>query len=638
MHFLQSSLTGRALESIKNIQITADNFEIAWTALMSRFENKRRLIETHVSTLFDLSAMSRESSSELNQLRDKVNKAIASLKNLERTPDNILDDMLVYSVSQRLDIATRKGWKIKCSDHSHMPTYDELDKFLASRARALEELTPSLATKGARSSKSLNVNAANVSAVLCPLCKATHYINKCPQFKEKSPIQRREIIKKANQCGNCFSTKHATQACVSKYSCRTCQKRHHTMLHADSLSSADTSTAIASPALPQSDSPEKLSVIALSSTRKFASRAGVLLATARVVVMASSGRTMEVRALLDQGSEMTFITARLSQTLRLHRIRRSISISAVGCVDAETCQYSADIQIHPRGKSSPILTTTAGILKSLTNYALCNDVSLVGLEHLSDLPLADPHPLDSDSIDIILGADLYNEIILDGVSKATNGPLAQNTIFGWVLTGPLSSTTTISRRITVQYCASSLALEQELRNFWEVEEVSRPSPLNPEEQQCEAHFVVTHSRCADDRYQVWLPFKKGPPIDIGHSKKQAEKMLNELHRRFQLNKALEAEYGQFLQEYEHLGHMQQASPGETSSAQDVYIPHHPVIRDSSAITHLRVVFNASHLTSNATSLNDHLLAGPKLQTDLSAVILRRRQYQYVYADIAKMYR
>jgi hypothetical protein len=48
MHFLASSLSGRALESIKTISITADNFEIAWQTLTSRYENKRRLIEVRL--------------------------------------------------------------------------------------------------------------------------------------------------------------------------------------------------------------------------------------------------------------------------------------------------------------------------------------------------------------------------------------------------------------------------------------------------------------------------------------------------------------------------------------------------------------------------------------------------------------
>jgi len=45
MHYL-SSLKGRALDSIRDIAITADNFKLAWQTLTSRFENKRRLIAT----------------------------------------------------------------------------------------------------------------------------------------------------------------------------------------------------------------------------------------------------------------------------------------------------------------------------------------------------------------------------------------------------------------------------------------------------------------------------------------------------------------------------------------------------------------------------------------------------------------
>jgi len=64
-----------------------------------------------------------------------------------------------------------------------------------------------------------------------------------------------------------------------------------------------------------------------------------------------------------------------------------------------------------------------------------------------------------------------------------------------------------------------------------------------------------------------------------------------------------------------------------------------VIRHSNSTTKLRVVFNASCKTRNGISLNDQLLVGPKLQQDLPAIIVRWRQWRYVYtADIAKISR
>jgi len=151
--------------------------------------------------------------------------------------------------------------------------------------------------------------------------------------------------------------------------------------------------------------------------------------------------------------------------------------------------------------------------------------------------------------------------------------------------------------------------------------------------------MTTHSRSNDGRYIVRLPFKFGPPIDIGDSRALAERRLKSLMRKLRLNPDQQGAYTEFLEEYERLGHMKQVTFPLSSSRQRVYIPHHPVIRDTSTTTRMRVVFDASSVTSNGTSLNQHLLTGPKLQQDLADISTRWRQYRYVYtADIAKMYR
>jgi len=183
-----------------------------------------------------------------------------------------------------------------------------------------------------------------------------------------------------------------------------------------------------------------------------------------------------------------------------------------------------------------------------------------------------------------------------------------------------------------------LSLDGALRRFWEVEEIPRKTLLNLDEQKCEDHFIAIHSRCSDGQYIVRLPFKTGPPLEIGYFRGAAFRCLNGLLRRLKQSPALHEEYSAFLREYQDMEHMR-AAPPLPESSQCVFVPHHPVIHDGNSTTHLRVVFNASSTTSNGTSLNDHMLTGPKLQTDLAAMILRWRQYRYVYsADIAKMYR
>ena len=70
-----------------------------------------------------------------------------------------------------------------------------------------------------------------------------------------------------------------------------------------------------------------------------------------------------------------------------------------------------------------------------------------------------------------------------------------------------------------------------------------------------------------------------------------------------------------------------------------YLPHHPVTKTGSVTTKIRVVFDASAVSSSGLSLNNVLMVGPIIQDDLVSLITRFRLHKYVLtADIAKMYR
>lgn len=256
----------------------------------------------------------------------------------------------------------------------------------------------------------------------------------------------------------------------------------------------------------------------------------VILATARVVVSSSSGRSATVRALLDQGAEVSFITENLAQALRVKRLCTQASISLVGG-NASYCRNAALISIASRDQSGPSLSTLALIIKNITTYAPRASCTLDQWTHLSELNLADGDPLGSDPIDLI-GADLYSSVILEGIRKGSlTQSFAQNSLFGWVISGPASSHSISSHSVTVSHCS----LESDLRKFWEIEELSQVSILSPEEKQCEQHFCDTHSRNPEGRYTVRLPFKSGPPINIGDSHAIARRMLTTLNRRLNKN-------------------------------------------------------------------------------------------------------
>ena len=138
-----------------------------------------------------------------------------------------------------------------------------------------------------------------------------------------------------------------------------------------------------------------------------------------------------------------------------------------------------------------------------------------------------------------------------------------------------------------------------------------------------------------------LPFKPNDSRTLGQSKNRAVARLLSIEKTFIKDQTFHQNYKQFIEEYINLGHAQLCSP---LSSQDIihtkhyYIPYQAVIRESSSTTKLRVVFDASSKTTSGISLNDQLLTGPTLQSDLFTIILKWRRHKFVIsADIEKMY-
>ncbi|XP_046145622.1 uncharacterized protein LOC123988909 [Osmia bicornis bicornis] len=216
--------------------------------------------------------------------------------------------------------------------------------------------------------------------------------------------------------------------------------------------------------------------------------------------------------------------------------------------------------------------------------------------HLEKLNLADPQFLVSRPVDIILGADAYRQVIKPNIIRNTSAPLiAQLSIFGWLIIGPLEGTQTI-RRASHQVTVNNTDRQ-----------------LN--EQECEDHFKTTHSRDPAGRYIVPLPLKIHPRA-LGNSYQTAHSCLQRTLRRLSKDAQYNQLYTKFMLEYEQLGHML----GSTTTA-------------------LRVVFNGSSPTSSGYSFNDLLHTGPNLMLNIADLPIWIRRYKHLFAtDVTKMYR
>ncbi|XP_053968361.1 uncharacterized protein LOC128869783 [Anastrepha ludens] len=210
--------------------------------------------------------------------------------------------------------------------------------------------------------------------------------------------------------------------------------------------------------------------------------------------------------------------------------------------------------------------------------------------------------------------------------------MAQRTVFGWTLFGNVDGSESASLGLQSLHC--EVHLDRALTRLWELEEAPKKAHLTYEERYCEEFFEKTHRRSLDGRFIVELPLKSDVPL--GASRSYAVRSLLSIEKRLARDDDLCQRYNEFMQELIDMKHMELAPP---PTDQTFYMPHHPVIKESSVTTKLRVVFNASAKTTTGNSLNDALFVGPQLQPDLYSILTRFRTHRYaVTADIAKMYR
>ncbi|CAB0031827.1 unnamed protein product [Trichogramma brassicae] len=145
----------------------------------------------------------------------------------------------------------------------------------------------------------------------------------------------------------------------------------------------------------------------------------------------------------------------------------------------------------------------------------------------------------------------FPEIILDGVVKGPAGtPVAQKTVFGWILTGPTHPARygpTMATLCELFMLLLSLRYRVSYQSFGNsMTSPSRPH-LSEDDRRCEELFVETHQRDSSGRFVVRLPFARRADLII--SRYAAQSSLLRMERRFQKDSRLRDVYSEFMNEY-----------------------------------------------------------------------------------------
>ncbi|XP_045493291.1 uncharacterized protein LOC123692575 [Colias croceus] len=515
-----------------------------------------------------------------------------------------------------------------------------MKEFLETRFRSLEYLDPKQNV-----TRSHNPKSFHVASVSCILCSGDHKLCHCKEFAAKNIDSRREFARTSKICFNCLNRNHNVYSCRQSTRCHKCKKRHHTLLHPETVnavvtdSPADVNVAAATTASTSYQGESTTPVCCYANTHSQG-----LLATALVNVESRSGAAFVLRALMDQGSQVSFITESAVQLLGLKKLPAHTDILRLGDDEGISMPSKWIVKFKLQSRLDPnfVLYVDAYVLTRLTSH-LPERRIVQALPLVSTLELADPSFHTPGNIDLLLSTRVVGAVLEEGLIRGPPGaPVAQRTKLGWILSGEVQTVTQKPACYGV-VVNTQVNINDLLKKFWELEEseVSSNSGviLTEEEQKCEELYSKTTKKDDTGRYIVRLPFKTdNPQCKIGKSEDIASKRFCNLERKLTRNPEFGKEYKAVIQEYLDLEHAE-VVPELEVSRDSVYLPHHAVVRTDKSTSKVRVVFDASCPAGNGVSLNSELMVGPTLQPDLRNIIMRWRCHPItLVADIIKMYR
>lgn len=632
MQYLLYHLEGDARKVISHLQLSSANYHTAFSLIQARFNNNRRIITSYINTIMDINKVEYRSQADIIMLYDTLKECLEALRALDCQTDS-WGPIIVCITIRKLDSESLRIFEESLSTPREMPTIEELLHFLEKRYQVLDCISNSKQSKVYPPNHKKKVFHTSTKKG-CLLCNKDHGLYHCNDFKKMSVDERLNFVAKKGLCENCLSHKQNSK-CLTKKSCFFCQKKHHTLLHHNTqttqkISNHNRVAANESKELAQNILRDHVGMTEVLSSHHKKGIPTVLLPTAMVKVINAFGQKELLRALVDPGSQVSLITEEAAQNLRLPKERIKTTILGVG--DSTSTRSSSRVNVSIQTKDNGFLQFGALVLKKLSSLLPDSTITRPDYSKLNNIVLADPTFHQSQPIDLLLGADVYANIIQDGFIPGK--PAAQKTSLGWILFGSINKH--CSQTNKVSSFISLAEMDKKLEEFWEMD--SDANPAESTSTFCEEHFSSTHRRDETGRYIVRLPFKSDKN-QLGYSKGAAIARLLQTEKKLKQNPSQQEEYNNFLREYQQLGHMSPSSPYKGEESKVFYLPHHAVIKADSSTTKLRVVFDASCKSSSHLSLNDCLDSGPKIQQDLRQILLRWRIHRYVFtADIEKMFR
>ncbi|KRY80454.1 hypothetical protein T4D_4865, partial [Trichinella pseudospiralis] len=357
----------------------------------------------------------------------------------------------------------------------------------------------------------------------CLMCSGIHPVEKCPRFVNLSVPERWQCVRKRGLCFGCLQKGHRKGNCqqnpvgTGQHPLLALENfhSHRTPWTAPSRGarSAAQPDAAAKEKAPESASapdsePEEgtsnrvatgLSPVGVHCSATIRT-SGVLLPVVRAMASGENGRKRTVNCLLDSGFERSLIRTDIANELGLQGTPSSMTVRGVHGLSATV----ADSR-HVRFLLGPMhekVTDSESMKLELTALcipSICDDLVASPTPWPSEIDLppaaALASPPSPTPIHVLIGFDMYYRVLGRGLRiSGEDGPIALETIFGWILCGPKAhcpagrqETTLVSTATADRPAETTEELISLMRKFWEIDSigVTQETAVDPNEETME---------------------------------------------------------------------------------------------------------------------------------------------------------
>ena len=644
--YLDSVLEGEAKAVIQGLSVTDANYKIAVEILEKRYGRKETQIFCHVQQILNLNADG-TSTKSLWKLHDALRVHLRSLEALGVNSTQyglILNPMLLSRLPQDIRLQwARKGEEKGSKESDVNGLLDFLLQEIQQRERSEAFNATSASSKvspPARSTaSSLQITSSQQGRKTCELCsKDNHSLERCFVLLNEPLEGRRNLLRSCGGCFKCLTAapNHDYRKCRAK--CALCGQRHHAVLcngasgkkhdGMKNSSSAGIAQHSAAKETPQQIPQDRaVGLLSAPSMRK----SYVMLQTIKVNVKGKH-KAMQAVVLLDTGSDRTYVSERIVNQIQPQWISsQMLSYSAFGTTkSSEVVERDMYSLLLSKGENS--LNVVATEIPIICAAISCPPLPSSLLTDFSFMEVVEGQDV---TVDILIGLDAYWKVMTPSMKPLSDGLMAQRSIFGWIASGvvPISGDAVQAPSMQL-FCGSDICAS--LQVMWDLDKADSTEVLESDGVMAQFEDSVSYH---EGRYEValpWLPEEDRP--ELLNNRCMALHRLHNLEKRLERDR-LESDYNDVFEQYLRDGIIERVPATEIEQREHpiYYMPHHPVVKESSS-TRVRPVFDASAKGKNGVSLNDCVHAGPSLLPSLPGVLMRFRRWRIgMTADIRKAF-